>query len=72
MRQPPPPLTQRQGYGTLAALPDGLLHAVLCLPPLESLVMVECAYCFGHDGVTGASKPGQLGGRAGQLSWNGA
>jgi hypothetical protein len=37
-------LTQRQRHGTLAALPDVLLHALLCLPPLESLVMVECAY----------------------------
>ncbi|MFJ5699369.1 endonuclease domain-containing protein [Arthrobacter sp. NPDC093139] len=37
-------LTQRQHHGTLADLPDVLLHALLCLPPLESLVMVECAY----------------------------
>lgn len=37
-------LTQPQRHGTLAALPDVLLHALLCLPPLESLVMVECAY----------------------------
>lgn len=38
------PLTQRPRHRTLAALPDVLLHALLCLPELESLVMVECAY----------------------------
>ncbi|MFF2345984.1 type IV toxin-antitoxin system AbiEi family antitoxin domain-containing protein [Pseudarthrobacter sp. NPDC058119] len=38
------PLTQRAAHRTLAALPDVLLHALLCLPELESLVMVECAY----------------------------
>ena len=38
------PLTQRPCHRTLAALPDVLLHALLCLPELESLVMVECAY----------------------------
>ncbi|MHC6595169.1 DUF559 domain-containing protein [Arthrobacter sp. C152] len=38
------PLTQRPHHRTLAALPDVLLHALLCLPELESLVMVECAY----------------------------
>ncbi|NUP57911.1 MAG: DUF559 domain-containing protein [Pseudarthrobacter sp.] len=38
------PLTQRPNHRTLAALPDVLLHALLCLPELESLVMVECAY----------------------------
>lgn len=38
------PLTQPPSHGTLAALPDVLLHALLCLPELESLVMVECAY----------------------------
>ncbi|MGN7252289.1 endonuclease domain-containing protein [Arthrobacter sp. SAFR-014] len=37
-------LTQRRRHGTIAALPDVLLQALLCLPPLESLVMVECAY----------------------------
>jgi very-short-patch-repair endonuclease len=37
-------LTQPPRHRTLAALPDVLLHAVLCLPELESLVMVECAY----------------------------
>jgi len=37
-------LTQPPRYRTLAALPDVLLHALLCLPELESLVMVECAY----------------------------
>lgn len=37
-------LTQPPSHGTLAALPDVLLHALLCLPELESLVMVECAY----------------------------
>ena len=37
-------LTQPPNHGTLAALPDVLLHALLCLPELESLVMVECAY----------------------------
>lgn len=37
-------LTRPQRHGTLAALPDVLLHALLCLPPLESLAMVECAY----------------------------
>ena len=37
-------LTQPAFHGTLAALPDVLLHALLCLPPLEALVMVECAY----------------------------
>jgi very-short-patch-repair endonuclease len=37
-------LTQPRGHGTIAALPDVLLHALLCLPFLESLVMVECAY----------------------------
>ena len=38
------PLTQRPRHRTLAALPDVLLHALLCLPALESLVMVESAY----------------------------
>ena len=38
------PLTQQPRHRTLAALPDVLLHALLCLPELESLVMVECAY----------------------------
>jgi len=38
------PLTQQAHHRTLAALPDVLLHALLCLPELESLVMVECAY----------------------------
>ena len=37
-------LTQASSHGTLAALPDVLLHALLCLPELEPLVMVECAY----------------------------
>jgi hypothetical protein len=37
-------LTQPPRHRTLAALPDVLLHALLCLPELESLVMVECAY----------------------------
>lgn len=37
-------LTQPPSHGTLAALPDVLLHALLCLPELESLVMVECAF----------------------------
>ena len=37
-------LTQQPQHRTLAALPDILLHALLCLPELESLVMVECAY----------------------------
>jgi very-short-patch-repair endonuclease len=40
-------LTQPRQHGTLAALPDVLLHALLCLPELESLVMVECAYTRG-------------------------
>lgn len=38
------PLTQPPPHRTLAALPDVLLHALLCLPELESLVMVECAF----------------------------
>lgn len=33
----------RPAPGAVAALPDVLLHALLCLPPLESLVMVESA-----------------------------
>ena len=37
-------LTQAKRHGTIAALPDVLLHALLCLPSVESLVMVECAY----------------------------
>ena len=37
-------LTQPAVPGAVAALPDVLLHALLCLPPLESLVMVESAY----------------------------
>ncbi|SEQ94422.1 type IV toxin-antitoxin system AbiEi family antitoxin domain-containing protein [Arthrobacter sp. OV608] len=37
-------LTQPPRHRTLVALPDVLLHALLCLPELESLVMVECAY----------------------------
>lgn len=37
-------LIQNPRYRTLAALPDVLLHALLCLPELESLVMVESAY----------------------------
>ncbi|MDQ0730415.1 type IV toxin-antitoxin system AbiEi family antitoxin domain-containing protein [Arthrobacter sp. B1I2] len=40
-------LTQQPQHRTLAALPDVLLHALLCLPELESLVMVECAYSRG-------------------------
>lgn len=38
------PLTQQPQHRTLAALPDVLLQALLCLPELESVVMVECAY----------------------------
>lgn len=38
------PLIQDPRCRTLAALPDVLLHALLCLPELESLVMVESAY----------------------------
>lgn len=38
------PLTQPRASGTVAALPDVLLHALLCRPPLEALVMVESAY----------------------------
>ncbi|MHA7223861.1 type IV toxin-antitoxin system AbiEi family antitoxin domain-containing protein [Arthrobacter sp. RHLT1-20] len=38
------PLTQPGVTGAVAALPDVLLHALLCLPPLEALVMVESAY----------------------------
>lgn len=38
------PLTQPGPSGAVAALPDVLLHALLCLPPLESLVMVESAH----------------------------
>ena len=38
------PLTHLPYHRTLAALPDVLLHALLCLPELESLVMVESAY----------------------------
>ncbi|MCB5273801.1 hypothetical protein BJG92_01326 [Arthrobacter sp. SO5] len=37
-------LTRPGASGAVAALPDVLLHALLCLPPLESLVMVESAY----------------------------
>jgi very-short-patch-repair endonuclease len=37
-------LTQPKRHGTVAALPDVLLQALLCLPAVESLVMVECAY----------------------------
>jgi very-short-patch-repair endonuclease len=36
-------LTQ-SASGAVAGLPDVLLHALLCLPPLESLVIVESAY----------------------------
>lgn len=46
------PLTQPQGHGAVAALPDVLLHALLCLPPLESLVMVESAYNQGDIDLT--------------------
>ncbi|WP_251046153.1 endonuclease domain-containing protein [Arthrobacter sp. ISL-85] len=42
------PLTHQPRHRTLAALPDVLLHALLCLPELESLVMVECAYNRGE------------------------
>ena len=38
------PLTHPGVTGAVAALPDVLLHALLCLPALESLVMVESAY----------------------------
>ncbi|WP_427128748.1 endonuclease domain-containing protein [Pseudarthrobacter sp. S9] len=41
------PLTQPRASGAVAALPDVLLHALLCLPALESLVMVESAYTRG-------------------------
>lgn len=40
-------LTQTGVTGAVAALPDVLLHALLCLPELESLVMVESAYSRG-------------------------
>lgn len=46
------PLTQTPRYRTLAALPDVLLHALLCLPELESLVMVESAYNRGDIDLT--------------------
>ena len=36
-------LVQRPLDEPVAALPDVLLHSLLCLPALESLVMVECA-----------------------------
>ena len=46
------PLTQAGAQGAVAALPDVLLHALLCLPPLESLVMVESAYNRGDIDLT--------------------
>ena len=45
-------LTQPGVPGAVAALPDVLLHALLCLPPLESLVMVESAYNRGDIDLT--------------------
>lgn len=44
VHQPPPCPDPAAKSWNLAALPDVLLHALLCLPPLESLAMVECAY----------------------------
>lgn len=41
-------LTHNPSHGTLAALPDVLLHALLCLPELEALVMVESACLRGE------------------------
>ncbi|AFR30751.1 type IV toxin-antitoxin system AbiEi family antitoxin domain-containing protein [Arthrobacter sp. Rue61a] len=40
-------LSQPRRSEPFVALPDVLLHALLCLPPLESLVMVESAYIRG-------------------------
>jgi len=40
-------LSQPRPSGPYVALPDVLLHALLCLPPLEALVMVESAYIRG-------------------------
>lgn len=54
------PLIQEPRHRTLAALPDVLLHALLCLPELESLVMVECAYNRGE--IDSASLYRHLGG----------
>jgi hypothetical protein len=45
-------LTHPGVAGPVAALPDVLLHALLCLPPLESLVMVESAYNRGDIDLT--------------------
>ncbi|MCU1519763.1 MAG: hypothetical protein JWN19_148 [Arthrobacter sp.] len=45
-------LTHPGVAGAVAALPDVLLHALLCLPPLESLVMVESAYNSGAIDLT--------------------
>jgi len=41
------PLAQPRPRQPIAALPDVLLHALLCLNPLESLVMVESAFSRG-------------------------
>jgi hypothetical protein len=45
-------LTHPDVGGAVAALPDVLLHALLCLPPLESLVMVESAHNRGDIDLT--------------------
>ncbi len=45
-------LVQRPLQEPVAALPDVLLHSLLCLPPLESLVMVESAVIRGDIEVS--------------------
>lgn len=58
-------LSQPRPNEPYVALPDVLLHALLCLPPLESLVMVESAYIRGDIGL-GYLRRHLLGNQGGQ------
>lgn len=59
-------LSQPRAIEPYVALPDVLLHALLCLPPLEALVMVESAFTRGDIGLGYLRRhlPGNRGGRA--------
>jgi very-short-patch-repair endonuclease len=60
------PLVQRPLEEPVAALPDVLLHSLLCRPALESLVMVECAVNRGDVDVSWLMRrlPGRRCGKA--------
>lgn len=58
-------LSQPRPNEPYVALPDVLLHGLLCLPPLEALVMVESAYIRGDIGL-GYLRQRLTGNRGGQ------